>query len=50
MVVWFACVRSCAYRDLVGGALSCDPSWLEKSISLNPLSIGQFINNHTRCE
>ena len=34
----------------MGGVLSCDPSWLMKSSALNPLSIGQFVNNHTRSE
>ena len=39
--------RSCAYRDVIGHHLSCDPTWLSTN-PINPLSIGQFVNNHTR--
>lgn len=39
--------RSCAYRDTVSERLSCDVSWLSTN-PINPLSIGQFVNNQTR--
>ena len=45
----FLC-RSCAYRDAINQRLSCDPSWLSPTKAINPLAIGQFVNNHTRGE
>ena len=38
--------RSCAYRDVVGQTLSCDLTWLSTN-PINPLCVGQFVNNHT---
>ncbi len=38
--------RSCAYRDVIGPHMSCDLTWLLHT-PLNPLSIGQMVNNHS---
>eukprot|EP00731_Ephydatia_muelleri_P018222 Em0011g262a len=39
--------KSCAFRDVVGPFMSCDITWL-KTKRINPLAIGQWVNNHTR--
>lgn len=39
--------KSCSYRDTINERLSCDQSWLSTN-PINPLAIGQFVNNHTR--
>ena len=38
--------RSSAKRDVIGSYSSCDTSWLS-STQLNPLAIGQYVNNET---
>ncbi|XP_064386016.1 SET domain-containing protein 9-like [Halichondria panicea] len=38
--------KSCAYRDVIGPHMSCDLTWLLHT-PLNPLSIGQMVNNHS---
>jgi hypothetical protein len=43
-----AIYKSCALRDTVNCQLTCDITWLTLTSPLNPLSIGQLINNHTR--
>lgn len=40
--------RSCAYRDTINQSLCCDMSWLSTTSTINPLAVGQLINNHTR--
>ncbi|KAI0240775.1 SET domain-containing protein 9 [Lamellibrachia satsuma] len=39
--------RSCAQRDRVGPYWLCDTSWLT-NCPVNPLAIGQYVNNHTK--
>lgn len=38
--------KSCAYRDKIGNYLCADLSWLSDS-PVNPLNIGQYINNQS---
>ena len=45
--LFFLVCRSCAFRDVIGHSMSCDVSWLSTN-PINPLSVGQFVNNHTR--
>ena len=37
--------RSCGHRDRVGPYFTCDLSWLT-SHPLNPMAVGQYVNNH----
>lgn len=39
--------RSCAQRDRLGPYWLCDTSWLTEC-PVNPLAIGQYVNNHTK--
>ncbi|KAK7485347.1 hypothetical protein BaRGS_00023446 [Batillaria attramentaria] len=39
--------RSCHGRDRIGPYTVCDDSWLTQS-PLNPLSVGQYVNNHNK--
>ena len=38
--------RSCAGREHMGAFPACDVSWLTNT-KLNPLAVGQIVNNHT---
>ncbi|ELU04644.1 hypothetical protein CAPTEDRAFT_155045 [Capitella teleta] len=39
--------KSCANRDYAGRHAVCDTSWLTES-PVNPLAIGQYVNNHNK--
>lgn len=42
-----AIFKSCAFRDVIGRFMSCDVTWLTTK-GINPLAVGQWVNNHTR--
>ncbi|XP_074645273.1 SET domain-containing protein 9-like isoform X2 [Tubulanus polymorphus] len=39
--------KSCSNRDRIGPYMISDTSWLTK-YPLNPMAVGQYVNNHTR--
>ena len=44
---WLYLSRSCSQRDRQGPFNTCDASWLT-SFPLNPLALGQYVNNQSR--
>ncbi len=45
--MYFCLARSNSRRDQIGPYLPCDPTWLGDE-PLNPLAVGQYVNNRTK--